>query len=156
MTEQEILADVRRRTPEQLREFDQSWGTNSAYVQEQHKAFEWHDRSLACPFCAILKGTAPAQYVRLWPEAVAIVPLNPVVPGHTLVIPRAHIEDATEDPLVAGTTMARAASLAPRSCNLITSAGAEATQTVWHLHIHIVPRSNGDGLALPWAPHPAS
>ncbi len=37
-------------------------------------------------------------------------------------------------------------------CNLITSAGREATQTVFHLHIHVVPRRDGDGLALPWTP----
>lgn len=46
--------------------------------------------------------------------------------------------------------MYRAAEIAPHPSNLITSAGAEATQSVFHLHVHIVPRGENDGLALPW------
>ncbi len=88
--------------------------------------------------------------MRLWADAVAFKPLSPVVEGHILVVPRVHVEDATEDPMVTAMVMGRAASIAPRSCNLITNVGAQATQTVWHLHVHIVPRRNGDGLALPW------
>lgn len=103
-----------------------------------------------CVFCEIAADRAPAVFVRQWAEAVAIVPLNPVVPGHTLVIPRAHIRDASESPHIAGRTMMRAAELARPPFNIITSGGAEATQTVWHLHLHVVPRRAGDGLALPW------
>lgn len=130
--------------------FDQSWGTNTA-VAHQHEAFDWLARRNACVFCHIIAGEAPADYVRLWPDAVAFKPLDPVTPGHTLVVPRAHVEDATEDPAVSAAVMARAASIAPRSCNIITSAGAQATQSIWHLHLHIVPRRAGDGLALPWS-----
>jgi histidine triad (HIT) family protein len=87
---------------------------------------------------------------------VAFEPLNPVTSGHLLVVPRQHVEDAGSHPLAASRTMALAAEIAgplnwADSYNLITSAGAAATQTVKHLHIHLVPRLDGDGLALPWA-----
>jgi histidine triad (HIT) family protein len=106
-----------------------------------------------CPFCEIVAGRAPATIVRDWPDALAIVPLNPIVEGHTLVIPKEHVPDFAHDPDVAADTMWRAALLAQKSdrpMNLITSRGREATQSVWHLHLHLVPRAANDGLALPW------
>jgi histidine triad (HIT) family protein len=83
---------------------------------------------------------------------VIFEPLHPVAPGHMLVVPRPHVRDATEDPVLTGWVMAAAARLAARvgDCNIITSVGPAATQTVFHLHVHVVPRRPGDGLALPW------
>lgn len=108
----------------------------------------------ACVFCEIVADRAPAQVVREWPDAIAIVPHNPVVPGgHILVIPRQHVRDFMESPEVSGHTTARAAELARElgpEWNLITSAGRNATQTVFHLHLHLVLRVAGDGLTLPW------
>jgi histidine triad (HIT) family protein len=101
-------------------------------------------------FCQIVAGEAPATIHAAWDDAIAIVPLNPVTEGHLLVLPRQHVMDALEDPQVTAAVMARAAEWAPWPCNIITSAGPAATQTVFHLHVHIVPRSEGDGLALPW------
>lgn len=106
-----------------------------------------------CVFCQIVAGDAPAEVVRDWPEAMAIVPLGPVVPGHTLVIPKAHVADFTENAETSAATMHRASELAAemrQPMNLITSKGREATQSVFHLHLHLVPRTEGDGLALPW------
>jgi histidine triad (HIT) family protein len=103
-----------------------------------------------CVFCEIVAGREPAAVVRQWPDAIAIIPLNPVVFGHTLVIPNEHVRDFTENPAVSAVVMRRAAELAAPPCNLITSAGREATQSVWHLHAHLVPRATDDGLALPW------
>ena len=110
-------------------------------------------RAPGCPFCDIVAGKAPAQVVHEWPNAIAIVPLNPVTSGHLLVIPRLHVADFTVWPYVSATVMQHAAELAAadgRPMNLITSKGREATQTVYHLHLHLVPRIEGDGLALPW------
>lgn len=105
-----------------------------------------------CIFCAITQGRAPATVVRSWTDALAIVPLDPVVDGHLLVIPNTHVIDFTIDPVVSAATMARAAELAADRgpCNLITSRGREATQSILHLHLHLVPRAVDDGLALPW------
>lgn len=109
-----------------------------------------------CVFCEILAGREPADFVPLTrhlPGVKAIVPLGPVVPGHVLFLPEVHVADAAEKPFITADVMAAAAAYAQdrgRPFNLITSAGGEATQTVFHLHIHYVPRACGDGLALPW------
>lgn len=106
-----------------------------------------------CPFCEIVAGRAPATILREWPEAIAIVPLNPVCDGHTLIIPRAHIADALTDPAVTATTTQRAAEWTAERwphANILTSIGAPATQSVFHLHVHVVPRAAGDQLMLPW------
>lgn len=110
--------------------------------------------SESCVFCRIVDNETPAQIVWEWDDAIAIVPLGPVVDGHILVIPKDHVADFAEDPAVTAATMGRASELATRlglgACNVITSRGREATQSVFHLHLHVVPRAAGDGLALPW------
>ena len=108
-----------------------------------------------CVFCRIAAGDTeePANVVQIWHDAIAIVPLNPVVDGHLIVIPTAHVADAVEHPAVTASAMFRAAQLGQSlgsDLNLITSCGPAATQTIRHLHIHVVPRRPGDGLALPW------
>jgi histidine triad (HIT) family protein len=106
-----------------------------------------------CPFCEILAFRAPAEHRFIWPDAIAITPLNPVTGDHTLIIPRQHVTDFADDPDVTALTARRAAEFAGEMggpMNLITSWGEEATQSVFHLHIHLVPRYRDDGLALPW------
>ena len=110
-----------------------------------------------CPFCEIAAGRAPAQVLGTWDgiafATLAITPLNPVTDGHILVLPKTHVTDFTQAAAVTADVMARASILAHqmrRPVNLITSAGREATQSVWHMHVHLVPRAENDGLALPW------
>lgn len=105
-----------------------------------------------CVFCKIGRGEAPATIHSEFPEAFVMVPLNPVVPGHVLVVPYTHVEDATIDPAITAATMYVASEWAVRHphCNIITSRGTFASQSVFHLHIHVVPRVRFDGLALPW------
>lgn len=107
-----------------------------------------------CPFCEINTGRAPATFVHEWSDTIAIIPLNPVVDGHTLVIPKRHVTDFADDPDVTGATARRTAQLCRDldlvHANLITSRGVHATQSVFHLHLHLVPRAANDGLALPW------
>lgn len=108
-----------------------------------------------CPFCKIAAAGAPATVVREWPDAIAIRPRGGGVnDSHVLVIPRTHVADAGTDPAVTAATMARAAELMAErpSANLITSKGRDATQSVFHLHVHVITRAAGDGLALPWTP----
>lgn len=109
-----------------------------------------------CVFCRIIEGAAPAEIVVRWSDATCFVPLNPVTDGHVLVVPNYHVRDAVENPLVTAITMGRAAEYAGYSCNLITSVGHHATQTVFHLHIHVVPRRPNDGLLLPWSSTPVT
>jgi histidine triad (HIT) family protein len=107
-----------------------------------------------CVFCSIAAGTAPATVVREWPDALAIRPRGGVTAQHVLVLPRVHVPDAGADPEVTAAVMRRAAELMAEhpAANLITSRGSAATQTVFHLHVHVVPRAEGDGLPLPWTP----
>lgn len=108
----------------------------------------------ACVFCAILRGQAPAQIVAEERDSIIIVPLNPVVEGHVIVIPVHHFARPTEAPWATGDTFRDAASYARQADigdhNLIVNSGPNATQTIDHLHVHIVPRRPGDGLTLPW------
>jgi histidine triad (HIT) family protein len=101
-----------------------------------------------CPFCDF-----DGVVIRDHKSVLIVRPLNPVVPGHVLAIPKQHVVDALADPVIAAMTMAAAADYARGSvgpCNIITSVGPEATQTVFHLHLHVVPRRKDDGLHLPW------
>lgn len=112
---------------------------------------------LHCPFCRRIER---GEFDELWmmrPEAgfgcVVFEPLNPVTPGHRLVVPMRHVTDAGQEPILTGVAFECAAVIATmygRSFNLITSTGSDATQTVPHLHVHLVPRRPDDGLALPW------
>ncbi|WP_344933987.1 HIT family protein [Sphaerisporangium flaviroseum] len=108
--------------------------------------------SEGCVFCAIIAGDTPATVIRTWPDALALRPRHPVTDGHVLVIPYAHVRDVGQDVAVSAVTMARAAELAAGlpAANVITSRGAAATQTVFHLHLHVIPRTLDDGLPLPW------
>jgi histidine triad (HIT) family protein len=106
-----------------------------------------------CVFCQILDGQAPADVVYEFTDAIVIVPRHPVTPGHLLVIPRVHVQDAAEDPKVTADAAYVAAHVLKSSggdANLIADVGPAASMTVPHLHWHLVPRREGDGLALPW------
>jgi histidine triad (HIT) family protein len=102
-----------------------------------------------CPFCDY---AGPSEILLDRDGVFFITPINPVVDGHVLAVSRAHADDALADPDLTGVVFEAAAWFASAGdCNLITSVGEAATQTIRHLHVHIVPRTAGDRLALPWA-----
>lgn len=114
-----------------------------------------------CPFCKIIRGESPARMVFQDDEVLAFFPSNPATLGHTLVVPRRHVRDLwglekSDAAAVGEATMALAhavrASLDPDGLNLITSAGEAATQSVFHLHVHVVPRWEGDSIGDIWPP----
>lgn len=110
-----------------------------------------------CIFCQIVAGEIqpPSGILKRWSDAVLFEPLNPVTPGHLLVVPVAHVSSYVDDPVVSAAVIARAADAAQglvyAESNLITSCGDAATQTIHHLHLHLAPRHAGDGLKLPWS-----
>jgi histidine triad (HIT) family protein len=118
--------------------------------------------SSACAFCAIARGEDPSIEVVCQGENwIAFFPLSPATPGHTLIIPRMHVADLWKiEPPLGGDLMAAVikvgraiqASLTPEGMNLITSAGETAEQTVFHLHLHVVPRWRRDGFDRIWPP----
>ena len=108
-----------------------------------------------CPFCLIVAGDAPARVVYADDHSIAFLPLNPATPGHTLVVPKEHVADffalseASALPLgnaVSKVARAVRSAVSADGMNLITSSGVAAQQTVFHLHIHVVPRMEGDAV----------
>jgi histidine triad (HIT) family protein len=89
-------------------------------------------------------------------EYAIVNPLDPVTMGHVLVISAEHTSNAAHKPYqVSGPLFAIACDYADRfidQANIITSIGPDATQTVMHTHVHVVPRRPNDGLPLPWTP----
>lgn len=87
---------------------------------------------------------------------VRFEPLNPVTPGHMLFVPTWHVEHPSSEAVRLAMGYAEMYAARKReSFNLITSSGSAATQTVPHIHVHYVPRREGDGLMLPWSSSPA-
>jgi histidine triad (HIT) family protein len=116
-----------------------------------------------CIFCKILAGELPATIVDEDERTVAFMDINPATRGHLLVIPRAHSEDLMSiDPddlcAVAVASQRQAARakewLGAEGVNLVNSCGALAWQTVFHFHMHVIPRYADDPLRLPWVPAP--
>jgi len=115
----------------------------------------------SCLFCRIVAGELPAQIVGHDARTIAFMDINPATDGHLLVVPRAHASDLFEigdEDLAA--VIGAAARMAKRQrerlgadgVNLINSAGAAAWQTVFHFHVHVIPRYADDPLRLPWVP----
>lgn len=105
------------------------------------------------PACVFCRRVVTGEYDESDRDAVIFEPRHPVTPGHRLIVPRLHVTDAADDPDITAAVMRLAAVYAVGSggdFNLITSRGSLATQTVFHLHIHFVPRRENDRLPLPW------
>ncbi len=113
-----------------------------------------------CDFCRIARGADRSVDIvcenHHW---VAFFPLEPATPGHTLIVPRLHVADLWQaEPQLASELMdavvrvGRAVyqALGPEGMNLITSAGTAAEQTIFHLHLHVVPRWCRDELGRIW------
>ena len=117
-----------------------------------------------CLFCAIAAGDAPAEIVDSEEHTVAFMDINPATRGHALVIPRRHSADLMEidDEDLERTNLAarRLArrmdeTLAPAGFNVINACRPAAWQTVFHFHLHVIPRYEDDPLKLPWIPRGA-
>jgi histidine triad (HIT) family protein len=112
-----------------------------------------------CPFCEIVAGRAPARVVHEDEHTLAFFPLAPATRGHTLVVPRTHADDLwTMDGTAARNLLESALSvghvlreiLAPEGINVVNSAGTVATQTVFHVHVHLLPRWRDDTMGRIW------
>ena len=114
-----------------------------------------------CIFCKIVAGEMPGQIVDQDERTVAFMDISPATRGHALVVPRNHARDLLEiDSEDLAATLAGAQRLARRvterlgadGVNLLNSCGPAAWQTVFHFHVHVIPRYDGDPLRLPWVP----
>ena len=116
-----------------------------------------------CIFCKIVAGELPATVVDEDERTLAFMDINPATRGHALVIPREHSPDllsVDRDDLLAVALAARRLAgramerLGADGVNLVNSTGAVAWQTVFHFHVHVIPRYRDDPLRLPWVPAP--
>ena len=116
-----------------------------------------------CIFCKIVAGELPAQIIDQDERTIAFMDIAPGTRGHALVIPRRHARDLWEIEPEELDAVARAAQrlagrvrerLGADGVNLINSCGSAAWQTVFHFHMHVIPRYEGDPLKLPWQPTP--
>ena len=116
-----------------------------------------------CLFCKIAAGDIPATRVYEDERTIAFMDINPGSRGHLLVIPREHSTDLLEigpEDLAAVARTAKVMAqrvkdkLSADGVNLINSCGPLAWQTVFHFHIHVIPRYEDDPLQLPWKPQP--
>jgi histidine triad (HIT) family protein len=116
-----------------------------------------------CIFCKIIAGELPATIVDEDEHTIAFMDISPATRGHALVIPKEHATDLLSIPLEELDAVMRGAQrLAHRAkevlgadgINLLNSCGAEAWQTVFHFHVHVIPRYADDPLQLPWVPEP--
>ena len=116
-----------------------------------------------CIFCKIVTGDLPATIVDEDERTIAFMDIAPATRGHALVIPREHAPDLLsverEDLQAVATASQRLAARAKErlgadGVNLLNACGAAAWQTVFHYHLHVIPRYDGDPLRLPWVPEP--
>jgi len=112
-----------------------------------------------CIFCKIASGAIPSLRVLDTPDCLAFLDIGPLSPGHTLLIPKEHYEDILTVPVDA---LNRLTAHIPRlaaailevsgatGLNVLQNTGACAGQAVFHLHIHLIPRTDGDRLGFRW------
>jgi histidine triad (HIT) family protein len=114
-----------------------------------------------CIFCKIAAGELPARIVDQDERTISFMDIAPATRGHALVIPRVHHTDLLGmDPEDLAAVALAAQRLAVRAkerlgadgVNLLNSCGRAAWQTVFHFHVHVIPRYEGDPLRLPWIP----
>ena len=114
-----------------------------------------------CIFCAIVAGDIPATTVYEDEDVLAFMDIAPANPGHTLIIPKQHYRNIYDMPAEVGGKIMQAAvplakairtALKADGLNLFQSNEAAAFQTVFHFHLHLIPRWEGDPLPSPWRP----
>lgn len=117
----------------------------------------------ACVFCRILEGHDKASFVAQGADAVAFLDLHPINEGHTLVVPRKHFTSIGEVDEIAAVAMwslarriastLRSSGLRCEAINLFLADGGAAGQEVFHAHLHVIPRWQGDGFGIKFPPH---
>ena len=113
---------------------------------------------MACVFCEIVAEAAPAVRVYEDDDILGILDIRPFSRGHTLVIPKQHSVDLTDTPVstlaammavgkrIAGAT--RVSELAATGNNVAINDGKSAMQSVFHIHLHVIPRRDGDKVSF--------
>lgn len=117
-----------------------------------------------CIFCKVIAGEIPSQQIDADERTMTVLDINPATAGHSVVLTRAHTESLfdvdDEDLLAAMRAVRRVAqrlreTLDPAGFNILHNIGRAAWQSIFHFHVHVIPRYEEDPLQLPWLPEPA-
>jgi histidine triad (HIT) family protein len=117
-----------------------------------------------CIFCKVVAGEIPGEIVDSDERTITVMDINPATRGHVVVIPREHSENlitVSEEDLNATMASARRIAarmqeaLSPDGFNVLNNVGRAAWQSIFHFHVHVIPRYHDDPLQLPWLPEPA-
>jgi histidine triad (HIT) family protein len=117
-----------------------------------------------CIFCKVIAGEIPGEIVDSDDRTVTVMDINPATRGHVVIMPREHSEDllaVSDEDLVATMDAVRRIvvrmreTLAPDGFNVLNNMGRVAWQSIFHFHVHVIPRYEDDPLQLPWLPQPA-
>jgi histidine triad (HIT) family protein len=117
-----------------------------------------------CIFCKVVAGEIPGEVVDEDERTVSVMDINPATRGHVVVMPRAHAENllAVSDEDLAATMNAvrrlverMNETIRPAGFNILNNMGRAAWQSIFHFHVHVIPRYEDDPLQLPWLPEPA-
>jgi histidine triad (HIT) family protein len=122
------------------------------------------ERDPNCIFCKVVAGEIPGEQIDSDERTITVMDINPATRGHAVVITRAHVADLfeidDEDLLGAMRTVRRVAkrmraTLHPAGFNILHNIGRAAWQSIFHFHVHVIPRYEDDPLQLPWIPESA-
>ena len=122
------------------------------------------DPQSECIFCKVIAGEIPGEVIDSDDHTLTVMDINPATRGHAVVITRTHAEDLLElneeDLMAAMRTVRRVMhrmrdTLKPDGFNILHNVGRVAWQSIFHFHIHVIPRYKDDPLQLPWLPEPA-
>ena len=117
-----------------------------------------------CIFCKVVAGEIPGEIVDSDERTITVMDINPATRGHVVVIPRAHSKDlleVSEEDLAATMAAVRRMivrmqeTIRPAGFNVLNNMGRAAWQSIFHFHVHVIPRYEDDPLQLPWLPQPA-
>ena len=123
------------------------------------------DPDADCIFCKVVAGEIPGEVIDSDERTITVMDINPATRGHAVVITRTHAENLfeldDEDLLAAMQTARRVARAhagrrcSPAGFNILHNIGRAAWQSIFHFHVHVIPRYEDDPLQLPWLPEPA-
>jgi histidine triad (HIT) family protein len=117
-----------------------------------------------CIFCKVIVGELPGEIVDSDERTITVMDINPATRGHVVVIPREHAADlaavSDEDLMATMHSVRRMVdrmreTLEPAGFNVLNNTGRAAWQSIFHFHVHVIPRYEDDPLQLPWLPEPA-
>ncbi len=122
------------------------------------------DPQAHCIFCQVIAGEIPGEVIDSDDHTLTVLDINPATRGHAVVITRTHAENLLElsdaDLLSAMSAVRRVVlrmrdTLEPDGFNVLHNIGRAAWQSIFHFHVHVIPRYRDDPLQLPWLPEPA-